>query len=109
MGLLTVFNQTWGAIAGHPAADSGGRDLEDLIETRDDLWCEIGRLSFGHRPHLSDDPIYTSFLRDQGRAVCQEYGSAENPAVEELVAKARDLDGRIRSLMAGSILANPAH
>jgi hypothetical protein len=103
MGLLSVLSHAWGAVAGDASR------LETLIEVRGDLWREIGRLSLGHRSHLSDDPMYTGLLRDQGRAVCQEYGSAVDPVVEELVAKARDLDGRIRSLMAGSILATPTH
>lgn len=113
MGLLTVFNHTWSAIAGNLAADSSRREgtqtLESLIEMRDELWQEIGRLSFSHRSHLCDDPTYAHLLKDQGRAICQNGGGEGDPLIEDLVAQARSLAERIQSLMAGSVMATPAH
>lgn len=109
MGILTVLNSTWSAIAGSaPRETEGASHIEDLIETRDDLWREIGRLSFGHRSHLSDDPTYVDLLRDQGRVICRNGNGEGNPLIGDLVAQAKDLDERIRSLMAGSVLATPA-
>jgi hypothetical protein len=113
MGLLNVLNQTWGAIAGNSAAHSNEEEtvqsLEALIEMRDALWCEIGRLSFGHRSHLCDDPTYAHLLKDQGRAICQNGGGEGDPLIEDLAAQARSLEERIQSLMAGSVMATPAH
>ena len=113
MGLLNVLNQTWGAIAGDFAAHSNEEEtvqsLEALIETRDELWREIGRLSFGHRSHLSDDPTYAHLLKDQGKVICRDGNGEGNPLIDDLVAQAQDLDERIRSLMAGPIMTTSVH
>mgnify|MGYP001584687344 FL=1 len=113
LGLLTVFNHTWSAIAGDPAADSSRRErtqtLESLIEMRDELWREIGRLSFGHRSHLSDDPTYIDLLRDQGKVICRNGNGEGNPLIDDLVTQAQDLDERIRSLVAGSVMITSVH
>ncbi len=96
MGLLNMIAHKWSA---NPATQSSSRTFPsgNPIETREQLWQEIGRLSFGHRSNLSDDPTYLRLLKERGRDICQNGAEEGNSLIEGLVAKARDLDQRIQS------------
>jgi hypothetical protein len=100
MGLLNMIAHKWVANpASHRPPHSGSP-----AEMKEQLWQEIGRLSFGHRSHLSDDPTYLSLLKERGREICQ-YGSVEaDPLIQDLVAKVRSLDQQIQSHHAEQLL-----
>jgi len=73
---------------------------------RGEIWREIGRLSFGHRSHLSNDPVYLGILEERGRAVCEDGAGDGDARIEDLVAKARSVEAQLRSLLVGSVPAS---
>lgn len=109
--MTAVARRIWGLVAGVTTGHSNGNGNghgpgpEALIRMRGEIWREIGRLSFGHRSHLCNDPTYLGLLEERGRATCEDGADDGDPRIEDLVAKARSVDKQLQSLP-GSVPAS---
>lgn len=74
---------------------SHSRSYHSLLITRQELWQEIGRLSYGHRPHLSSDPHYLKALETRGKEICSRPDGHGIPEAAQLITQAREIEERL--------------
>jgi len=99
MGLSSTLSGAWMALAGHASTPANysqnSEQVKALVEERDALWQEIGRLSCGDPPDFCRDPVYIRLLKERGIELCQTGDDKGNPQISELITRFRHLTTQI--------------